>query len=211
MDSRRYHNGDGGAIGDGLQIRTLPEIAFNSHSILWPFRGRMFPPSPDGYEFPEIIAQWHGPLPKVYPSIMLVSLVPLQVPHRSRLKLMPIPKVTDPKALSQFTLYAFLIGLLGALTPEALKDLNGIEEDRAWHSGYWWLGVFVVIVVLLRLYDPAFRRWISLRTEIAPLNVYSILTVRPARGLVLLVSRGAGVAAGWPQLDIIVKRLGTFG
>ena len=26
MDQGRYHNRDGGAIGDGLQIRTLPDI-----------------------------------------------------------------------------------------------------------------------------------------------------------------------------------------
>lgn len=109
---------------------------------------------------------------------------------------MPVPKVADPKSLWQFTLYAFLIGLLGALTPEALKAIFGADEGHPWHAVFWWFGVFLIIAFILRVYDPAFRRWLNTRTEIMPLKIYSSLTVRSARGLVLLVSRGAGVSAG---------------
>lgn len=109
---------------------------------------------------------------------------------------MPVPKIADPKWLWQFTFYAFLVGLLGALTPEALKDILGAGEGRAWYPWLWWLAVFAVIVILLRFYDPAIRRWISARGGIAPMKIYSNLAVRPARGLLLLVSRGPGISAG---------------
>src|SRR5437879_3455703 len=116
-----------------------------------------------------------------------------KIPTQDRRTSMTLPRLTDPKFLIPFTAYAFLIGLLAARRPEVVKELSGAAGDGAgWFAWMWWAGDFVCILVLLWIYDPVIRRWFRERDVLVSLNPTSSQAVRPARGLMLLVSRGDG-------------------
>ena len=72
---------------------------------------------------------------------------------------------TDPNKLLIFTLYAFLVGLLATLTPDAVRNLLGLGESGAsWHPGWWWVATAAILGVLYFVYDPSVQKWFQART-----------------------------------------------
>jgi hypothetical protein len=57
------------------------------------------------------------------------------------------------------------------------------------------------LIVLIVLFDPVLRRWHKARTQVITLNLTSSKHVKPASGLVLLISRGDGVRSGMYAID----------
>jgi len=115
---------------------------------------------------------------------------------------MKIPALTDPNRLLLFTIYAFLIGLLATLTPEAVKDLiSSPGSNSRWYPGLWWLGTLIVVVVLFVVYHPKIKVWFQASGAMAPLTPTSRYNVRSVRGLVLLVSREERIHSGIYAVD----------
>jgi hypothetical protein len=99
---------------------------------------------------------------------------------------------TDPKSLMAFTFYGFLIALLGALTPELIKK-----------PGEWlwvWLLNCVGIGIMLWIYDPLIREWAQKRKLPSHVRL-NFPYLQPAKGLVLLVSRGDGAQSARYAVD----------
>jgi hypothetical protein len=109
---------------------------------------------------------------------------------------MPLPRVTDAKSLTHFTVYAILLGLFAALTLEVIKG-----PEPAWHPWLWWAANLAIIVVIVIVYSPGFSRWLKQSTSPQELKLSSSEHVRPARGLVLLVSRKEFVRSGEYAVD----------
>jgi len=110
---------------------------------------------------------------------------------------MPVSKYLDPKSFAPFTLYALLLSIVGALTVEVLKDL--LDSPAGAHKVYLWVvwGAGVVILgALFKIYDPAVRRFLEAPGMPEHWAFTSSATVRPARGLVLLVSSSPSGLAG---------------
>src|SRR5260370_34292479 len=119
--------------------------------------------------------------------------------HKSFMK---IPALTDPNRLLLFTIYAFLIGLLATLTPEAMKGLfSTSESSERWYPGAAWLGTLAVVVILFVVYHPKIKVWFQANRALAPLTLTSHYNVRSVKGLVLLVSRGEVINMGNYAID----------
>ena len=114
---------------------------------------------------------------------------------------MATPKPADPKYFIFFTIYALLIGVAASLTVEVVKD--GFDGSGKHHVYLWvvWGVALALLGISFRMYDPAVRAWIRGRNAYLRLNLASFTNVRPARGLVLLVSRGKGVMSAIYAVD----------
>ena len=112
------------------------------------------------------------------------------------------PPPTDPNRLVVFTIYAFLVGLLATLTPEAIKELvRPSEEATYWHPFYCWLGNAVALLVCFVFFDPQVKRWFRPRYSPAPLALSTHYKVRSVKGLLLLVSRSPGFHSALSAVD----------
>src|SRR5713226_478167 len=100
--------------------------------------------------------------------------------HKSFMK---IPGLTDPNRLLLFTIYAFLIGLLATLTPEALKVYFGSPDSGPrWYPDRWWLGTLIVVVILFLVYHPKIKPWFLAKRTLSPLTLTSHYKVRTVKG-----------------------------
>jgi hypothetical protein len=104
-----------------------------------------------------------------------------------------VPPPTDPRFFLAFSLYALFLAFFGALLVECCRP-----QHNEWTPWHWALGAALIFGVLVVLYDRRFKAPVAefLRPKMVTLGLAFNRNVKPRRGLVLLVSSGAGVNSG---------------
>ena len=102
-----------------------------------------------------------------------------------------IPAPANPKLFVAFSLYALFLAVFGAIVVEQVKHWAGLHFD----PGVLTVACVVVFLLVNIAYDRRLRGWLR---PSEPIGLFEDRTVKPSRGLMLLVSRGEGVRqASW--------------